>query len=570
MKKKILSFLMAICLVLPFGFALTACGNSNHECSKATEWSSDDTHHWKACTGKDCDEIFEKEEHDFSVETIEATIDADGKTIKTCSVCSKVVETTIPKISQTRAEMIAVLRKAVKLGNYNSVIQETFTYKTNTNNYYTALTDEIVEVFYTAKKFDGTVVNYVTSNEKPYSYSGSEFITSGSYFEKSGDIFEMKNIGLDDMVEPTKTELTSIYNVGNNYSERYVRDNIKENLDYLLDINDEATVETVLQNTLAKYLPTYQEMFASYFGDEFTFNVEDIEANIELYYEDGKYHAVGTIVLDELEHANSEAEKLINDFLVDFEVIYTEDLVIKNYSKLTYRVDALPEYSDDELVEIYAVNDYEYTRDIDETHFTKIKAIIDGDDGDITAFDTYEEVRINVNGTFFDSDTVKFGTKVNDVVDEFVSEYLVANNIDEYATIAIYTDAICSQEYSSAEDVIVDDYFGTDIYIMIEADEGYSVVVTNYTVRFDNIDFETVVGSMIEVVEKTGTYDLAKAYINPDYDPFEEEGPENPMYVDFDDRILINGNSVSGDSFEVAEPSYIIEYCYYTTVEIFE
>lgn len=64
MKKKILNFALAICMILPAMFALTACGHS-HEFSDV--WSSDETYHWHACTGEDCTETADNDEHTFVV-----------------------------------------------------------------------------------------------------------------------------------------------------------------------------------------------------------------------------------------------------------------------------------------------------------------------------------------------------------------------------------------------------------------------------------------------------------------------------------------------------------------------
>ncbi|MBQ8341229.1 MAG: hypothetical protein IJY22_02490 [Clostridia bacterium] len=60
--KKTLSLLLAITLCLSLSVLFTACG---HEHEYATDWSKDDTHHWHACTGKDCTEIADKAEHSF-------------------------------------------------------------------------------------------------------------------------------------------------------------------------------------------------------------------------------------------------------------------------------------------------------------------------------------------------------------------------------------------------------------------------------------------------------------------------------------------------------------------------
>ena len=76
MKKKILSFLLVLCMVLPFGITLSACGGA-HECEAATEWVSDDTYHWKTCTTEGCEEKLEEAEIEkrFLNLTLRATID---------------------------------------------------------------------------------------------------------------------------------------------------------------------------------------------------------------------------------------------------------------------------------------------------------------------------------------------------------------------------------------------------------------------------------------------------------------------------------------------------------------
>jgi len=79
MKKKLLTFLLAIVMTAAFTVAFTACGKPDpedpptHECEWATEWSKDGTHHWLECTSDDCDEIKDKNVHTFE----------DG----VCSVC---------------------------------------------------------------------------------------------------------------------------------------------------------------------------------------------------------------------------------------------------------------------------------------------------------------------------------------------------------------------------------------------------------------------------------------------------------------------------------------------------
>ena len=78
MKKKLLSFVLAICFIVPCAFALTACGSNPPEKPHSHNWSLDysfdSKYHYYACSG--CDEIKDKQEHDF--ETI-------GNA--TCAIC---------------------------------------------------------------------------------------------------------------------------------------------------------------------------------------------------------------------------------------------------------------------------------------------------------------------------------------------------------------------------------------------------------------------------------------------------------------------------------------------------
>lgn len=85
-KKSLLTFVFAICLMIPAMFMLTACGH-NH---KATEkWQSDATYHWHACEDENCKEQLEKTEHTWGewTETKASTCTEKGTEESTCSVC---------------------------------------------------------------------------------------------------------------------------------------------------------------------------------------------------------------------------------------------------------------------------------------------------------------------------------------------------------------------------------------------------------------------------------------------------------------------------------------------------
>ena len=59
-KKSLLTFVLAVCLIVPAMFMLTACGH-NHKAT--TEYQSDATYHWHACEDENCKEQLEKTEH---------------------------------------------------------------------------------------------------------------------------------------------------------------------------------------------------------------------------------------------------------------------------------------------------------------------------------------------------------------------------------------------------------------------------------------------------------------------------------------------------------------------------
>ena len=77
MKKKLLSFILAICFIMPFSLVLTACGGNgdkttptdpSHSHTWATTYSKDGTHHWYACSGENCSEKKDTGIHTYNVE----------------------------------------------------------------------------------------------------------------------------------------------------------------------------------------------------------------------------------------------------------------------------------------------------------------------------------------------------------------------------------------------------------------------------------------------------------------------------------------------------------------------
>lgn len=85
-KKSIWAFVLALCLIVPAMFMMTACGK--HEHSFSSEWTKTETQHWHACTGKNCEEKSDLGDHDFVwVEKTPAGVHTDKVETGTCSIC---------------------------------------------------------------------------------------------------------------------------------------------------------------------------------------------------------------------------------------------------------------------------------------------------------------------------------------------------------------------------------------------------------------------------------------------------------------------------------------------------
>ena len=96
MKKKLLA-VTAAALSVVFVFALAACddgettgGSGTHTHTYSEQWSHNDSEHWHACTGADCDEVTDKAAHTWDNGTItaEPTCTEKGEKTYTCTVCS--------------------------------------------------------------------------------------------------------------------------------------------------------------------------------------------------------------------------------------------------------------------------------------------------------------------------------------------------------------------------------------------------------------------------------------------------------------------------------------------------
>lgn len=85
-KKSIWAFVLALCLIVPAMFMITACGK--HEHSFSSDWTKTETQHWHACTDKNCEEKSDLDDHDFVwAEKTPAGVHTDKVETGTCSTC---------------------------------------------------------------------------------------------------------------------------------------------------------------------------------------------------------------------------------------------------------------------------------------------------------------------------------------------------------------------------------------------------------------------------------------------------------------------------------------------------
>jgi len=75
MKKKLLSFIFAICLIVPCAVIFTACDifKEEHKCVATETYDHDASQHWFKCEDTDCDEKLSVEDHEFDDGVLEET-----------------------------------------------------------------------------------------------------------------------------------------------------------------------------------------------------------------------------------------------------------------------------------------------------------------------------------------------------------------------------------------------------------------------------------------------------------------------------------------------------------------
>ena len=96
---------LTLLLLVVFGFGLAACGETEHQHSFASEWSSDVNNHWHAASCEHTDQVSAKAAHAWNAGTVtkQPTEEAEGEKTFTCTVCGyKRVDTIPAKVVDNR------------------------------------------------------------------------------------------------------------------------------------------------------------------------------------------------------------------------------------------------------------------------------------------------------------------------------------------------------------------------------------------------------------------------------------------------------------------------------------
>ena len=95
--KKSIKAILSVVLVLVLGATVFTACESKHEHGFSEEWTHDETGHWHACTGENCEEKGEFAAHTWNAGeiTTPATFTSDGVKTYTCTVCEKTKTETV-------------------------------------------------------------------------------------------------------------------------------------------------------------------------------------------------------------------------------------------------------------------------------------------------------------------------------------------------------------------------------------------------------------------------------------------------------------------------------------------
>ena len=104
--KKLILFLLAVCMCFSATVMLTSCGgDEEHTHTYKAEWTFDNTHHWHKCEGDGCSDVSDKAEHSWNEGKITTTPTEEKDGVKTfsCTVCGQTKTESIPAKGHTHS-----------------------------------------------------------------------------------------------------------------------------------------------------------------------------------------------------------------------------------------------------------------------------------------------------------------------------------------------------------------------------------------------------------------------------------------------------------------------------------
>lgn len=301
MKRK-LSFVLAICLIIPCAFALTACGSNppSHTHNWDTIYTYNATHHWLTCDG--CDEKKDKSIHTF--------------VSKTCSVCGYVQgedpNPSVPTVANVRdLEIITIsagsgVATLVKLPDGKDMIIDAGDGTDDSNTYLQDLLyDNVV---------DRTIEYFVLTNTETQTSGGASML-----FDLYD--FDIKNFYRPDVSSShtTATSLSSEYNSGNSV---YV-DNTAEYANALKSASESDCIIKVIDETSCDIDYTFEDNSGNSYNYKIDFMTPIVATSRDSLFDTSIMIAIeykGAVILLTSEASNDLIDAYCNTYGTKYDV----------------------------------------------------------------------------------------------------------------------------------------------------------------------------------------------------------------------------------------------------------
>lgn len=539
MKRKILSFIMSVVLVIPFAMVLTACGHSH---TPMAAWESDDTHHWHKCTEATCTVQLDKAEHNHKLSRVEPTIDAAGTESYVCD-CGHVQSTnTLPKIEQSKDEMIAVLNAVSNKETYNYVKYE------ETSNMMelmfpgmgSSTTTEILA------RDDNEMVIYTLGDpdDEPATWADEHYILEAEYLV-NGDtnyFYTLEQNDEETSLEVSTTGMSLPYIVGDNYLNNYFVDELKENFGFSAECNTEAEIKEYLQDQLPENLVVFVLM-----GSMGTVDPEDVEVTVSTSYANQEYAIDITVSTDDVVYDDSEFVSLfkITNYSATYHGVYTRDCIKYLEAEADFDVvftQGTIDTSDDVEGDIYI--DSMFTMEIGRDVSSDIAMIRPYTAGYSLhgGYNTFcEYVTVDLAGERYGFDWFEAGASYNEYIDNIIAEIETEVDTTEVKVVA-YLDEARTIEYDSTKTYVVEDYYGAAVYIEFEpVDDTKSILMVAY-VTYDTVEDTAMLDYEEVIAVDSGEHTVDNVYDSVSY-PI--------IYVDSELLLDPTVTLVAGETYKV-------------------